>query len=126
MEVRMLNTSWFTDLFRSIDMKDTQAFAKFLSEDVMYRYGNTPAVRGLKATLYNVQALFESVRSIHHEVSQSWVHEESAICHGMVTYIRLDGSMLIVPFANIFYLIGDRITRYLVFVDVSGLPVGDG
>jgi hypothetical protein len=46
------------------------------------------------------------------------------VCEGLVTYTRLDGSQVIVPFVNVFYLRGDKIARYLIYIDNGPLFAG--
>jgi limonene-1,2-epoxide hydrolase len=38
-----------------------------------------------------------------------------------VTYTRHDGSLISVPFANVFELRGDKITAYRIYIDNSSL-----
>jgi hypothetical protein len=108
-------------LFQSIDCQDTEAFLAFLSDDVLFRFGNADPVSGKAAVGEVVGGFFGSVKGIHHELSASWEEEDVIICHGTVTYTRHDSTMLSVPFANILVVDGDLINKYLVFVDVSEL-----
>ncbi|MGA9855618.1 MAG: nuclear transport factor 2 family protein [Gammaproteobacteria bacterium] len=117
----MKTSTWLAALFKSIDTKNTQAFADFLAGDVLFRFGNAPAVKGRKAVAETVRGFFQSIRGLHHELTQIWIQEDAIICHGQVTYTRIDGSILSVPFANIFTLSGDVVSRYLIFVDLSEL-----
>jgi ketosteroid isomerase-like protein len=117
----MGSNNWMTDLFECIDSKDTQAFARKLAVDVEFRFGNAPVVEGRKAVAEAVEAFFKSIRSLHHEILQIWTQADSVICHGLVTYTRHDGTRLTVPFANVFTLSGNKVSRYLIFVDVSAL-----
>ena len=117
----METTKLLAALFESIDAKNTQAFAVFLSEDVLFRFGNAPAVEGRRAVAETVQGFFQSIRGLRHELAQTWTQGDSVVCHGQVTYTRKDGSTLCVPFANIFGLAEGRVSRYLIFVDVSEL-----
>ena len=43
------------------------------------------------------------------------------ICRGEVTYTRLDGSTLSVPFVNVLKLEGSLIRDYLIYADTSEL-----
>jgi SnoaL-like domain len=121
----MQTKTWLTDLFKSIDTMNTQSFAKNLSDNVIFRFGNAPAIQGRNAVLDTVDSFFKSIRGLHHEIAQSWIQADSVICHGMVTYTRHDGSTLAVPFANIFRLSGKLVSHYLIFVDVSALYAAD-
>ena len=46
------------------------------------------------------------------------------MCEGLVTYTRLDGSQVAIPFVNVFYLRGDQIARYLIYIDNGPLFAG--
>jgi len=117
----MNKNNWVERLIQNIDDKDVEGFLSFLSEDVCFRFGNAEPVNG-KATVGDVVGgFFESIKALHHDVSDIWQEEGAVICHGIVTYTRHDSSTLTVPFANIFKLDGDLIREYLIYIDVSEL-----
>ena len=113
--------NWVTRLFQSVDSKDTEAFLAFLSDDVLFRFGNADPVSGKAAVGEAVGGFFGSIKGIHHELVASWEEGGVIICHGTVTYTRHDSTTLSVPFANILGVDGDLINKYLIFADVSGL-----
>ena len=47
----------------------------------------------------------------------SWTGPGTAVCEGEVTYTRLDGSTLTVPFVNVFELSGAQIRSYRIYID---------
>jgi len=108
-------------LFQSIDHRDTDAFLAFLSDDVVFRFGNATPVKGKAEVDPVVQDFFDSINALHHDVVETWQQGDAAICHGTVTYTRHDASTLCVPFANIFRLKEDVIREYLIYVDISDL-----
>jgi len=108
-------------LFAAIDARDARAFAAFLAEDAECRFGNAPPVRGRDAIEAYVEGFFEALGGVSHRVEALWTSEGRLTCHGEVRYERRDGSALTVPFANVLYLAGDRVSRYLVFIDNSAL-----
>ena len=117
------STPWLVDLFRSIDRMDADAFSAFLDDQATFRFGNAQPVIGREAVKAVVGQFFASIQALSHDVAQVWDHGDTLVCHGTVTYTRRDGSRLSVPFANVFSLKGDRITRYLIFADTSALYV---
>jgi ketosteroid isomerase-like protein len=117
----MSTVTWITDLFKCIDSKASQGFTQYLSEDGVFCLGNSSEVHGRKPVMQTVEAFFKSIRGLHHTLEQIWNQRDTVISHGMVTYTRHDGSSLTVPFANIFTLSSDRVSCYLIFVDVSAL-----
>lgn len=108
-------------LFETIDAKDADAFASFLSENAVFRYGSQPAVQGKEAIRGYVSAFFGSLEALHHQVVDTWEREDSMVCQGVVTYTKGDGRDVSVPFTNIFRFEGERIRDYLVFIDPSPL-----
>jgi ketosteroid isomerase-like protein len=117
----MSNTAWLAQLFRDIDAKDVKAFAAYLTEDALFRFGNAPPVRGKEAVRDAVAAFFASVKALGHAVHGSWAHPDAVVMHGEVTYTRHDGSRLAVPFANVLKMEGSSIQEYHVFADASEL-----
>ncbi len=43
------------------------------------------------------------------------------MCQGEVTYERLDGTRLTLPFVNIFGMQSGKIDEYLIYVDIAPL-----
>ncbi len=117
----MGKTEWIKQLFQSIDNRDTDAFLTFLSDDVVFRFGNAEPVKGKENVGDVLRGFFESIQALEHDLHEIWEHPDTVICHGIVTYTRHDSSTLTVPFANIFGMDGSVIREYLIFVDVSGL-----
>ncbi len=113
--------SWLPQLFACIDARDAAAFCEFLSEDGVFRYGNAEPVRGRDAIRDYVGGFFEAIAGLEHRIEHHWSEPDAVICHGTVTYTRHDGSTLMVPFANILTLSGNRVGDYLIFVDASAL-----
>ena len=112
---------WVNDIFKSIDTKDTELFSNFLSDDVHFRFGNMPHTLGKSAVTDQVSYFFDSIKSLKHQITEFWSHNDSIICHGSVCYTRHDNSTLDIPFSNILKLHKDKIREYLIFVDVSEL-----
>jgi ketosteroid isomerase-like protein len=112
---------WLAQLFSVIDAGDTPRFLELLTEDCEFRFGNLPAVHGKQEIGAAVAALFASIAACRHEFAESWALPDRVICHGQVTYTRKDASLLTVPFANVLTLRGERICRYLIFVDLTQL-----
>jgi ketosteroid isomerase-like protein len=114
-------TEWIKELFQSIDNRDTDAFLSFLSDDVMFRFGNAEPVKGKKDVGKAVQGFFESIKALSHDLHEVWEHPNAVVCHGMATYTRHDSTTLTVPFADIFGIDGDLVRDYLIFIDISQL-----
>jgi len=117
----MKKDAWVKRLFQSIDDQNVEAFLAFLSDKVLFRFGNAEPVRGKAAVGDVVRGFFGSIRSVRHDVGETWEQGGVVICHGVVTYARQDSSILSVPFANILKLNADLVSEYLIYVDTSKL-----
>lgn len=112
---------WLPGLFEAIDRQDAEAFADYLAPGVNFRFGNAPAVQGRAAAQEVVAGFFGAIAGLRHELEEGWSSGDAVICRGNVTYTRLDGSQLRVPFANILKLSVGKISDYLIYVDASAL-----
>jgi uncharacterized protein (TIGR02246 family) len=117
----MSQPAWLEKLFATIDAKDAAAFADFLTEDAVFRFGNGEPARGRDEVRAAVARFFAGVKGLEHVVHESWTVPGAAVMHGQVTYTRHDGSRLSVPFANVLKLEGTRVREYLVFAGASAL-----
>jgi ketosteroid isomerase-like protein len=66
-----------------------------------------------------VTAFFAAIAASRHRLLGTWSGAATAACEGEVTYTRHDGSVLTVPFANVFEMRGDKIAAYRIYVDNS-------
>lgn len=112
---------WLEDLFKSIDEKNSDNFCRHLAEDVHFRFGNMPITLGKTAVCDQIRYFFDSIKSLRHQVTESWSHNDSVVCHGTVHYTRHDDTTLNVPFSNILKLKNNKASEYLIFVDISKL-----
>ncbi|MBK8550660.1 MAG: nuclear transport factor 2 family protein [Ignavibacteria bacterium] len=108
-------------LFNDIDKMDADKFVEYLDEDVSFRFGNAPAVTGKKAVRDAVDGFFKSIKGISHKKLRMWLHPDSVLYQGIVTYTRHDGSELTVPYLNLFLLNGEKIKDYMIYIDISHL-----
>ena len=117
----MHSVNWWHSLLAAIDSKDTPAFLGYLTEDAEFRFGNGPSATGHAAVGAAVSGFFGTIGGSKHKLHRTWEDAESAVCEGDVTYTRPDGSTLTLPFVDVFYFRGDKIARYLIYMDVNPL-----
>lgn len=108
-------------LFNAIDDCDTNQFVNFLTEDVLFRFGNAEPVCGNDEVGEVVNGFFSSIKRIQHDLQEIWEQGDTVICNGNVTYTRHDTTTLCVPFANILKFTENQIRKYLIYVDISEL-----
>lgn len=110
-----------TDLFKSIDEMNADRFVTFLADDAQFRFGNAPAAKGKPAIREAVAGFFSTIKAISHKNINLWVHPDSVIYEGEVTYTRYDGSKLTLPFVNVFGMAGSLIRNYFIYIDINPL-----
>lgn len=108
-------------LFAAIDSRDADAFAAFLTPDGEFRFGNGPAVVGRDAVRAAVAGFFAAIGGCSHRMLRSWEGPGTVACEGEVTYRRLDGARVTVPFANAFTLRDSAIASYRIYIDNAPL-----
>lgn len=115
--------SWVRQLFQSIDGKDADAFAAYLSDRAEFRYGSQPSVSGRGAVRDHVAGFFAGMAGLEHELLGFWWGVPDRLCfvQGEVTYTLADGRRLIMPFLNQFRMSDAGIERYLIYADPSPL-----
>ena len=116
-----LSPERLTALFAAIDAKDSAAFAGFLTEDGRFRFGSAPEVRGRKDVATAVDAFFETIAGLSHDISMTMQNGSTVVCEGEVSYTRHDGSSISLPFADVFELVGDEIADYKIYMDIAPL-----
>jgi len=109
------------ELFKAIDDKDTSKFVSFLAPDCIFRFGNGPTVVGVSDIKQYVGGFFDSISAVSHYILDVWDVPAGKVCHGLVSYTRNDGTVLTVPFSNIFKINAKGIFEYLIFADTSQL-----
>lgn len=112
---------WISRLFDSIDNCKLGDFLSFLSDDVVFRFGNADPARGKESVAAVVGGFFDSIKGLRHDVIGTVAQDGAIACHGVVTYTRHDETTLTVPFANVFKFADDLVREYYIFIDVSEL-----
>ena len=114
--------AWTTALFATIDAKDTEAFVRYLAQDGRFAFANFPPAIGIDAIRGAVAGFFASVASLRHEIADAWSVPGHVVCAGRVTYVRLDGAAVTLPFCNVLRLANDRVVDdYRIYIDPSPL-----
>jgi len=109
------------DMFAAIDSKDATAFVGFLTENAVFRFGSAPEVQGRDEIRAAVDGFFGSIAGCVHKVTNTLSNGATLVCEGEVTYRRLDGGEVTLPFTDIFEYDGDLISHYKIYIDISPL-----
>jgi len=117
----MPEVHWTADLYKAIDAKDTRRFLSYLTDNAQFRFANYPPAVGHAAIGAAVDGFFASIRSSRHDILNNWEPPGHLVSQGVVTYVRLDGGSVTVPFVNIFNMRGNRVQDYLIYIDNTPL-----
>ena len=112
---------FIANLYKSIDQKSTSFLDETLGEGVKFRLGNVDETIGKDAVLAANADFFVSITSMKHTIMDVWSIDNTVICHGKVSYIRLDGSHYSAYFSTLLVFEKSKITDYRVFADISEL-----
>jgi SnoaL-like domain len=112
---------WTAELYQAIDAKNTQRFLTFLTDDAQFRFGNHPPAIGPAAIGAAVDGFFASIRSSHHDILNNWEPQGHLISQGRVSYTRLDGGTVTLPFVNVFAMRDKLVQDYQIYIDATPL-----
>jgi ketosteroid isomerase-like protein len=113
----MTDRAWWTSLLATVDARDVPGFLSFLTDDAEFRFGNGPSVEGREAVGALVEGFLGAIGGTEHVLTRHWDGEDSAVGEGLVTYTRLDGTTLTLPFVNVFDLRDGKVSRYCIYID---------
>ena len=108
-------------LFAAIDGNDAAAFVGYLTDDAVFRFGSAPLVRGRAAIQAAVEGFFGTIAGCSHHVQKTLASGSTLVCEGDVTYTRVDGSSITLPFTDVFEYDGELINHYKIYMDISPL-----
>ena len=108
-------------VFEAIDRKDTAAFVGFLTDDAVFRFGSAPPVQGRAAIVAAIDGFFGTITGLSHTLAKVVTDGSTQLIEGEVTYSRLDGTEIALPFTDIFEYNGELIAHYKIYMDISPL-----
>ena len=98
-------------VFAAIDRQDTAAFVGFLTDDAVFRFGSAAPVRGRASIHAAVDGFFDTIAGCSHKVQSTFGSGSTLICEGEVTYTRVDGSSITLPFTDVLEYEDDLISH---------------
>lgn len=109
------------EIIDAIDSGDPSVYAKILTDDSRFRFGNYPMVQGKDAIFKEQTDFYSSVKSTKHEIIRTWKDDKSIVADMLVTYIRHDGSTITLPVVDIFEIVDNKIDATIIYMDVNPL-----
>lgn len=108
-------------IISAIDSGDPMLFAKIITDDSVFKFGNFPPAIGKEEVFKAQTDFFSSVKSTKHTILKTWVEPGSIVAQMEVTYIRLDGSKITLPVTDIFIIKDNKISQTLIYMDITPL-----
>jgi hypothetical protein len=108
------------NMFADIDRMDADAWAGYLAEDAVMRFGNADPVHGRQACRDALQTFYDTIGGLRHDVVEQWQQGGATIVEADVTYTLKDGREVTVPVVTIYRANeADVIADYRVFIDLA-------
>ena len=108
------------NMFADIDRMDADAWASYLAEDVVMRFGNAEETQGRQVARDGLAAFYELIDGVSHALREQWLIHPATIVESDVTYTRKDGRAVTVPCVTIYRTDSeDLISDYRVYIDLA-------
>jgi ketosteroid isomerase-like protein len=114
-----MSTTTTTELFADIDRMDAKAFASYLAEDCVLRFGNADEVVGRNAIEEAIAGFFTTIKGISHDFVEQWDVGDTTILQFEATYTRMDDRRVTVPAVTIYRRGDELIDDYRIYVDLA-------
>lgn len=122
---KIMSEQFFNDLLDEVDSKTAIGFASNFVEGGTFTWGNFETLTGRAAITEFTQGFFSQIISVRHrlDVYRLWREGLYATTNGRVTFTKLDGSVVTVPFSTGAHFTpdGTKMTAYQVYLDPSPL-----
>ncbi|MGW7066797.1 nuclear transport factor 2 family protein [Streptomyces sp. NPDC054855] len=106
-------------IFRDIDTFDPDKFVAHLTEDVVFRFANSPELIGRLAVRRGVADFFATIAGLSHRLLRTWEIDDIVIVQTEVTYTRTDGRQITVPNADILTFRGGKAQNWRIYIDLT-------
>lgn len=108
------------------DTRDVPAFLRHLSDDVAFRFGNAPVLRGHGAVAQALGAFFQHVVRMRHTVEAIHPSGDVWAVETTAAYVDRFGREFAYPACNLMTIRQNRICDYRIFVDNSAMFIPPG
>lgn len=111
------------DIFAAADTRNAAEFVSHLSEDVSFRYGNSPAITGPAAVSQALGMLFDLVQTMRHDLVGIHACGDIWAVETVANYVDRFGRSFAFPACNLMTVRGGKVSDYRIFVDNSAMFV---
>lgn len=126
---KILSPEYFNDLLEYVDRESAIAFASHFVPNGKFTWGNFPTLTGRTAITEFTQGFFAKISAVEHDPDPKgyhlWGEDLYVATTGRVTFIKLDGSKVTVPYSTGSHFNpegdGTKMDDYTVYLDPSPL-----
>ena len=121
---KIMGERFFNDLLDEVDSENAIGFASHFTLDAEFTWGNFEKRVGRTEIIMFTHGFFPMVTGVRHRLDNYYlVDAQIAITDGQVTFFRLDGTEVTVPFSTRAHFTpdGTLMTSYQVYLDPSPL-----
>ncbi|KEY57633.1 nuclear transport factor 2 family protein [Serratia sp. DD3] len=108
-------------ILHAIDSMDPTQFAKLLTDNSKFKFGNFPEAVGKEAIAKSQTDFYSSIKGLKHEVVHSWHDKSSIVAEMNVTYTRHDGSTITLPVTDVFKIKDNKVAGTYIYMDITPL-----
>lgn len=105
------------------DSRNPALFVTHLSDDVMFRFGNAPAVVGHEAVAKALEMLFDYVSFMRHDLVGVHACGDVWAVEMVANYVDRFGREFSFPACNLMTVLRGKVSDYRIFVDNSSMFV---
>ncbi|VVM82495.1 hypothetical protein PS647_02390 [Pseudomonas fluorescens] len=111
-----------TGMFESVDRMSVEGFLSYLTDDVVFRFGNSPEVVGKEGVRAAIETFFTQIASLEHILQGVWSEGDTTIMRFDTYYTKHDGTIINVPCCVVVHFNASRlINDYRIHIDISPL-----
>lgn len=112
---------WVEAHYGDVDALDAEKVAAWFTDDGTVVFANHPPAVGRSAIKAAVGGFMSSIRGMKHDFRNVWEVGATAMFEANVTYIRQDGTVVVIPAATVLERRGDKIASCRIYVDHAPL-----
>jgi len=107
------------EMLAAADAMDGEKYLSFYSDDVVYRFGNSPVLYGRQAIIDSSGSFFENVKAVKHDIKAIWEVGDTVLVDMDVNYTLRDGKEFSLPCCDRFRINGDKVQEMQIYMDIT-------
>jgi len=112
-----MNDSLIRAVFKAADSCEAKQFANYLTEDVVFRFGNAPECIGKVSVEENLTGFFSLIKTMSHKLVGIHQSEDVWAVEGVVNYVDNFGRKFSYQVCSVMRLRENKFCEYRIYVD---------